>query len=954
MSQPELLFLAQWENSVYPDYAQSGISTTYNDSSKIYISNKYGNPFDSNGNALVVDCNTDKNLYFSNICLGGYHSVCIEGWVYLDTSSTKNYSSAPTFFLFRGGTYRYINLYGAGAPSGNNTSWVDGSDFYTGLSIRMVASSSGTAADTLGTQDNSAGTVHGSYVYSLWHHIAITYSGAPTKGWDWYIDGKHWKGASNHGLSDVAYTLYIGKNDGQSSTAGTGVKCAFSSFRIIRGAQVHRCDFPVRKTRYTTTSDLNTTPIRLIGTKDGIYDAACPERKYNGTIVKGGKFNHYCISSSIRVKEEYHDDRDAILDIEVGQPWTISFWLYSNTNWSTYTTAELKQLEGEDLIFYMMNYYNNYTESYHINFTNLLKMRTLSAKPVLEYNSYIPNTDADTYTRVAFSSLIPEHKWVHIAIVNTGESTNYVRVFVNGTRVVNDQSSSRLSYWSIVGRNLCLNLSNDTLIDDFYVKIGEALWTANFTPPTEPFTKDPNWNIEDLSDETDATNISFNKNAAGGAFYDTATNGRTLCSVPTGNLAYIYKSTTDTVLYNTTDTLLFRYNWSLAIEAKYISNQASDWNTIFAFGEHYSQKLSGSSQDKAFWGIGPNGNFTGTFPDSNWHKYFLTYDAHTRKVYKFVDGRLRYTEDPSVDILDVIYRNLTSINTYYFFGAGNQHKVSAYFRNVLFRIKTQESVLDERDNTNTNHMNFITAQSQMRNTINNVDVTDTLYTRKLVGAVRETNSSTDDPILTYTNSNTHYAYGIQMEPGKYFQVNKAYFFSNNTTVEIYLYIDKNNLVDDSTIFAFTGSSVDNIITSYRFCIKNSELAFIANSSANGENTINLDSLSSNRYNVPFHLAWVYEVENNVYRFYINGHKVVSKSNQESISTLGPYSLLFGACWQSPNTFLKNSFTGTINGLVITPESKYTEDSFTIDITDTNPWNPIADNPTFDFHGVYIF
>jgi len=104
--------------------------------------------------------------------------------------------------------------------------------------------------------------------------------------------------------------------------------------------------------------------------------------------------------------------------------------------------------------------------------------------------------DIDVNGSVVFSSSAVltdlQNKWAHIALVREGTGTNQTKLYVNGSVVGQGTVSTNFSGFSqpfTVGHNgeLYSNAFNG-YISDFRVVNGTAVYTADFTPPTERLT----------------------------------------------------------------------------------------------------------------------------------------------------------------------------------------------------------------------------------------------------------------------------------------------------------------------------------------------------------------------------------------------------------------------------------------------------------------------------------
>jgi hypothetical protein len=142
--------------------------------------------------------------------------------------------------------------------------------------------------------------------------------------------------------------------------------------------------------------------------------------------------------------------------ILAGGPWTIECWIYRTGGFSTFRAIVSKRASGSTTTSYQV--YLQQTTGY-LGFYN-----------GTQYNS--------TYTP-------PENTWVHIAAVYTG--TNII-LFADGTSVLNTAVTvTEHNLPVVIGASLGYNLDFSGYIDDLRITKGIARYTANFTPPTEPF-----------------------------------------------------------------------------------------------------------------------------------------------------------------------------------------------------------------------------------------------------------------------------------------------------------------------------------------------------------------------------------------------------------------------------------------------------------------------------------
>jgi len=103
------------------------------------------------------------------------------------------------------------------------------------------------------------------------------------------------------------------------------------------------------------------------------------------------------------------------------------------------------------------------------------------------------------------ASVITAGAWTHIALVRNGTGTNGLKLYVNGTMVIQTTYSTadsdagnlfQIGAWTLYGYYFY------GYIDEFRVSKGIARWTSNFTPPIEEYAIESNLYLtptEDLS-----------------------------------------------------------------------------------------------------------------------------------------------------------------------------------------------------------------------------------------------------------------------------------------------------------------------------------------------------------------------------------------------------------------------------------------------------------------------
>jgi hypothetical protein len=154
----------------------------------------------------------------------------------------------------------------------------------------------------------------------------------------------------------------------------------------------------------------------------------------------------------------YFDDGFTLAD----QDFTLDFWVYQTYNGSGNNQASVS-FQYRSLAIYMTN--------------GTKRGITIASSS----SSWSVNHASQTH------SLNILNNWHHIALTRSG---NTFRLFVDGLvedTVEWDNSIALMKRLSFGGTSYDEGDWRG-YIDEFRLKIGEAVWTSNFTPPTEPYT----------------------------------------------------------------------------------------------------------------------------------------------------------------------------------------------------------------------------------------------------------------------------------------------------------------------------------------------------------------------------------------------------------------------------------------------------------------------------------
>ena len=181
------------------------------------------------------------------------------------------------------------------------------------------------------------------------------------------------------------------------------------------------------------------------------------------------KFSKYSMHSSYDHENFYSVIKPGCLDL-TGIDFTLSLWIYRSGAYSG----------GYDHTEDLFHFYQN-IDTWK---GGLFFLRNGHNSD--DCISIVENVDATEIMDVS-GPQVPYNQWVHVALTRQ----NYIyRVFLNGAKVIetNFSSGTCLKNSSTVQRisGVYGNTSNFSAYFDDYVFIkGQALWTSNFTPPTE-------------------------------------------------------------------------------------------------------------------------------------------------------------------------------------------------------------------------------------------------------------------------------------------------------------------------------------------------------------------------------------------------------------------------------------------------------------------------------------
>jgi hypothetical protein len=286
-----------------------------------------------------------------------------------------------------------------------------------------------------------------------WTHIAITRSGTDVR---LFYNGVQQGSTVTNSTNFAQSATFIGDN-GASSAIWEGY---ISNLRFVKGTAVYTSNFTPPTSPLTAISgtSLLTLQSRISYNNSQPID----ESGVNNIITRNGNASAGSYSPlSPAGWSAYFDGtgdgiRSNLNDVNIRQSFTFECWafLFNNTVtfWSGSNTA------------------GSAGQTFYLN----------SVGGTLYLGDGTSNNITVSMTE------IPLNQWNHIAVTYDG---SYYRVFVNG--VLKGNSNVLLSDYTLKGIDIGLRSAGATIpstgyISNFRIVKGSAIYTSNFTPPTEP------------------------------------------------------------------------------------------------------------------------------------------------------------------------------------------------------------------------------------------------------------------------------------------------------------------------------------------------------------------------------------------------------------------------------------------------------------------------------------
>ena len=292
-----------------------------------------------------------------------------------------------------------------------------------------------------------------------WNHVSIVMTGSSIKHW---LNGVFQQELSFTGTPQVNGNIDIGR---WGSTYYNGY---VSDFRYNVGEEIYTgtADISVPTERLTTNSYTKALLCHLPYIADGSSNDLSITVAGDTHTQQFGPYDHVAYLPSSHGGSTYHDGSGDELNISPSaselvfgtDPYTVEFWIYLKS----------AATGGHHI------YGANSTGGFLVYYT--------SAKIAInEYN---------VSDKISYAQTPELNTWTHYAFVREGTGTNQTKIYKNGILVstgTDNMTWATNTSWTVGGNPNSAQDFNGHISDLRVVK-GTAVYTADFTPPTEPLT----------------------------------------------------------------------------------------------------------------------------------------------------------------------------------------------------------------------------------------------------------------------------------------------------------------------------------------------------------------------------------------------------------------------------------------------------------------------------------
>ena len=291
-------------------------------------------------------------------------------------------------------------------------------------------------------------------VDNAWYHIALTRSGTDTR---LFVNGVQSGSTYTDTINYTTQTYTVGGRYAAVSGDYRSFNGYISNLRVIKGTALYTTTFTPPTAPLTAVAN---TQLLLNCTNAGIIDNA---GKNDIETVGNAQ-----ISTSVKkygTGSMYFDGTDDSLVMPASTETVFGTGNFTIEGWINIPTAQNVQ-----------------------NLTLICKGTSASSS---NWQLGVTSTRALTFfynstTSTSGSTVLNLNQWYHFAVVGTGTS---IKVYLDGVQEISISYSYNYSENSVT--KVCLNRGGtvylNCYIDDLRITKGQALYTSNFTPPTQAF-----------------------------------------------------------------------------------------------------------------------------------------------------------------------------------------------------------------------------------------------------------------------------------------------------------------------------------------------------------------------------------------------------------------------------------------------------------------------------------
>jgi Concanavalin A-like lectin/glucanases superfamily len=313
---------------------------------------------------------------------------------------------------------------------------------------------------------------------NTWYHLAVVRSGSGTNNVKVYINGTQQLQGTNTTDLSAGTNLYVGHEAGASLFSGN-----MTNLRIVKGVAVYTGNFTVPNSTLKAIQPSGTNISAITSGQTIALILQSPAPTNNKTFVDSSTNNSIITS--------------------VGNSAQGTFSPFITNGWSNYfpTSSDYLAPAAGNAVYAPgdTGAWTFETWVYPIASSNFYAVGSTG-----NYNNVMAcawNGTTFTFTQgngtgqavsITASTNYPANNWYHYAV--SKDSSNVIRLFVNGVQVGTQTSSSALaagtrpiinSYWSSSGT---ATAGGTVYLSNLRWVKGGTLYTTNFTPPTSPLT----------------------------------------------------------------------------------------------------------------------------------------------------------------------------------------------------------------------------------------------------------------------------------------------------------------------------------------------------------------------------------------------------------------------------------------------------------------------------------